>query len=115
MAVTKQLYVGVLYTLAMLGSLASAQTLVPQLDYGTFQGAYNAKYNLSYWQKIPFAAPPVGQNRFRGPQPPDRITNVTIYNSTQTYGECPQRGNLGTEDCLFLVRLSKSIVCRGFL
>lgn len=41
-----------------------AQDLVASLDYGTFQGAYNAQYNISYWQKIPFAAPPVGENRW---------------------------------------------------
>ena len=43
--------------------LGHAQDLLAKLDYGTFQGAYSDQYNISYWQKIPFAAPPVGQNR----------------------------------------------------
>lgn len=42
---------------------AYAQDLIASLDYGTFQGAYSAQYNISYWQKIPFAAPPTGENR----------------------------------------------------
>ena len=67
-----------------------AQELVAKLDYGTFQGTYSSRYNISYWRKIPFAAPPVGENRFRAPQPPLLITNGT-YNSDQSYDFCPQR------------------------
>jgi len=51
--------------------------------------------------KIPFGAPPTGQNRFRGPQPPLTIVNGT-YNSTQPFDFCPQRTVNGTEDCLYL-------------
>lgn len=80
---------------------ACAPTLEAQLDYGTFEGSYSARYNLSYWQKIPFAAPPVGQNRFRGPQPPVPVNNGT-YNSTQPFDMCPQRTVNGSEDCLYL-------------
>ncbi|KAK5132177.1 hypothetical protein LTR08_009300 [Meristemomyces frigidus] len=90
--------------LAFLASLATtlAQgTLTASLDYGTFAGAYSLKYNISYYQKIPFGAPPTGQNRFRAPQPPLPITNGT-YNSTQTFDYCPQRTVNGTEDCLYL-------------
>ncbi|KAI5198489.1 carboxylesterase [Aureobasidium subglaciale] len=80
---------------------AGTPTLIAELDYGTFGGSYSREYNLSYWQKIPFAAPPVGQNRFRGPQPPNPITNGT-YNSTQSFDMCPQRTVNGSEDCLYL-------------
>jgi len=76
-------------------------TLLAELDYATFEGAYSAKYNISYWQKIPFGAPPTGENRFRAPQPPLPITNGT-YNSTQTFDYCPQRTVNGSEDCLYL-------------
>ncbi|KAH8675820.1 carboxylesterase [Xylariales sp. PMI_506] len=78
-----------------------ARHLVAKLDYGTFQGAYSSQYNISYWQKIPFAAPPVGENRFRAPQPPLRITNGT-YDSSQAFDMCPQRTVNGSEDCLYL-------------
>jgi len=87
----------------MLASEVAGQTLVAQLDYGTFAGAFSSRYNISYWQKIPFAAPPIGQNRFRGPQPPIPITNGT-YDSSQFYDLCPQRTVNGSEDCLYLVR-----------
>lgn len=69
---------------------AAAHTLIAELDYGTFQGSYSAAYNISYWRRIPFAAPPVGVNRFRAPQSPIHITNGT-YNSDQSYDFCPQR------------------------
>ena len=74
---------------------------VVDLDYGTFAGAYSSSYNISYWQKIPFAAPPIGDNRFRAPQAPLNITNGT-YDSTQSFNMCPQRTVNGSEDCLYL-------------
>ena len=73
-----------------LATLSSAQELIASLDYGTFQGSYSSKYNITYFQKIPFAAPPIGENRFRAPQPPLPILNET-YNSTQPFNMCPQR------------------------
>jgi carboxylesterase type B len=71
-------------------TLAATQELIASLDYGTFQGAYSQEYNITYFQKIPFAAPPIGENRFRAPQPPLPILNET-YNSTQPFNMCPQR------------------------
>lgn len=47
----------------LLMKLASAYDLIARLDYGTFQGTVSAEYNVSYWQRIPYAAPPVGVNR----------------------------------------------------
>ncbi|KAI1356541.1 carboxylesterase [Xylaria sp. FL0043] len=87
--------------LSLLAGFGDSQVLTATLDYGTFQGAYNPTYNISYWQKIPFAAPPVGQNRFRAPQPPLPITNG-VYDSSQTFDMCPQRTVNGSEDCLYL-------------
>lgn len=87
--------------LGIVGIACPQGTLTARLDYGTFSGAYSAEYNISYWQKIPFASPPTGENRFRAPQPPARITNGT-YNSTRPFDFCPQRTVNGTEDCLYL-------------
>jgi len=67
----------------------TSPNLTAVLDYGTFKGAYSARYNITYWGKIPFAAPPVGNNRFRAPQPPRREEGV--YDSTQGFDMCPQR------------------------
>ena len=76
--------------ISSLAVVVQGQDLIASLDYGTFQGSYNLQYNLSYWRKIPFAAPPIGENRFRAPQPPEPITNGT-YNSNQSFDYCPQR------------------------
>lgn len=87
----------------LLATGVSAQDLVAELDYGTFEGAYSARYNISYWQKIPFAQPPVGDLRFRAPQPPLPVTqNGTTFNSSQPFDMCVQRTVNGSEDCLYL-------------
>lgn len=55
---------------AVLPFLATAyEDPLVTLDYVSLQGKYNEAYNISYFRRIPFAAPPVGENRFRGPQP----------------------------------------------
>ncbi|KAK7710006.1 hypothetical protein SLS57_008504 [Botryosphaeria dothidea] len=84
----------------LLGTLAFDDPLV-ELDYGSFQGRYNAEYNISYFRKIPFGASTAGENRFRAPQPPLPITNGT-YNTNQPFDMCPQRTLNGSEDCLYL-------------
>ena len=80
----------VLYALSFLIPWAQAVQLTASLEYGTFKGSYSPEYNISYWRKIPFAAPPTGENRFRAPQPPIPITSGT-YDSDQTFDMCPQR------------------------
>ncbi|KAH6675283.1 carboxylesterase [Plectosphaerella plurivora] len=87
-----------------LGGVAagSPPDLLARLDYGSFQGAYSEEFNISYWQKIPWAAPPIGENRFRGPQPPVALPLDEPYNSSQTFDMCPQRTVNGSEDCLYL-------------
>jgi len=78
--------------LLLQGAAASVSPhLLAHLEYGSFQGAYSEEFNISYWQKIPWAAPPVGQNRFRGPQPPAQLPVDQPYNSSQTFDMCPQR------------------------
>ncbi|KAF4550056.1 Carboxylesterase-like protein 19 [Elsinoe fawcettii] len=105
--------VNLLASLAALATLSISQAAVIRdvptnssdpiaaLNYGTFRGRFSSQYNITYFRKIPFAAPPVGVNRFRGPQPPLPITNGT-FDSDQTYDMCPQRTVNGSEDCLYL-------------
>ncbi|KAI0189344.1 carboxylesterase [Xylaria flabelliformis] len=87
--------------ISLLVRVGDSQVLTAALDYGTFRGAYNPIYDITYWQRIPFAAPPVDQNRFRAPQPPLPITHG-VYDSSQTFDMCPQRAVNGSEDCLYL-------------
>lgn len=75
------------------------------LDYISLQGKYNEAYNISYFRKIPFAAPPVGENRFRGPQLVETIEGV--YDADLAYDMCPQRATNGSEDCLYLTMYSR--------
>ncbi|KAL5051621.1 hypothetical protein BDW71DRAFT_193896 [Aspergillus fruticulosus] len=76
------------------------------LTYGSFQGKYDSTYNISYFRKIPFAAPPTGENRFRAPQPPLSIDD-SIYDTDQSFDMCPQRTVNGSEDCLYLGLFSR--------
>ena len=76
------------------------------LDYGSFKGQYDSIYNLFYFRKIPFAAPPTGENRFRAPQSPLKITE-DLYDTNQDFDICPQRTVNGIEDCLYLGLLSR--------
>ncbi|KGO73825.1 Carboxylesterase, type B [Penicillium italicum] len=91
-----------------LGVTASTAWENPQvsLDYGSFKGQYDSTYNLSYFRKIPFAAPPIGENRFRAPQPPLKI-NGDPYDTNQDFDMCPQRTVNGSEDCLYLGLFSR--------
>lgn len=57
------------------------------------------------WKGIPYAAPPIGPNRFRAPQP---VAPWTAPRDATAFGSVCAQGNLegkfgsGTEDCLFL-------------
>ncbi|OBT89734.1 hypothetical protein VE02_01367 [Pseudogymnoascus sp. 03VT05] len=82
-------------------SWVQAIQLTASLEYGTFQGSYSPEYNITHFRKIPYAAPPIGENRFRAPQPPIPITDG-IYDSDQAFDMCPQRTVNGSEDCLYL-------------
>ncbi|KAB8242523.1 alpha/beta-hydrolase [Aspergillus flavus] len=87
-------------------SEAAYESPLVSLDYGVFQGRYDSTYNLSYFRKIPFAAPPTGENRFRAPQPPMRILD-DVYDTDQDFDMCPQRTVNGSEDCLYLGLFSR--------
>lgn len=82
------------------------------LDYVSLQGASSAKYNLTYFRRIPFAASTAGKNRFRAPQPPEPVTNGT-YETDRAFDMCPQRTVNGSEDCLYLGVYSRPWTERG--
>jgi hypothetical protein len=69
-------FTSILLLLSFLIHICKGYELVASLDYGTFRGSYSSQYNITYFRKIPFAAPP--------------ITNGT-YNSDQSFDYCPQR------------------------
>jgi carboxylesterase type B len=90
----------VLLTCVAYVTTATTQSLLIKLDYGSFQGKYSSTYNVSSWRKIPFSAPPTGENRFRAPQAPINLTSV--YDTNDSFPRCPQLAVNGSEDCLYL-------------
>ncbi|KAL4925007.1 Alpha/Beta hydrolase protein [Aspergillus undulatus] len=77
------------------------------LPYISLAGNYSPEYNITYFRKIPYAAPPTGENRFRAPQPPHTLNHYGIYNTDQPFDMCPQRTVNGSEDCLYLGLFSR--------
>ncbi|CAK5266629.1 unnamed protein product [Mycena citricolor] len=104
-----------LLSLALVGSaLAQVQSPVIDLGYAQYQGAVNTTTNITSLIGIRYAAPPVGDLRFRAPQPP--LNTSGIQSATVQPNECFQAptGKAATnplkraavvvpsEDCLFL-------------
>jgi para-nitrobenzyl esterase len=93
----------VLVLLAACGdSSSSAPEVDITIDSGTVHGL--AKDGVRRWFGIPYAAPPVGANRWRAPQP---VTPWEGVRDALVPGEiCPQYNPFGAaggaEDCLFL-------------
>src|SRR5262249_21108334 len=53
------------------------------------------------WRGIPYAAPPVGERRWRRPEPPE--PRADVLQATTFRPVCAQaRGHVGSEDCLYL-------------
>ncbi|MEV6235983.1 carboxylesterase family protein [Lentzea sp. NPDC051838] len=76
---------------------------VVQTDKGAVSGTVTSTYRT--FGTIPFAAPPVGENRWRDPQPAQAWRGVR--DATKPSPRCAQSAGLGepaseTEDCLYL-------------
>ncbi len=87
-----------LFILASYGQSPSVQT-----KSGMVQGLTVA--NVSSFKGIPYAAAPVGEYRWRAPQPVTPWTEVR--DATKDCADCPQRAwpgstSIQSEDCLFL-------------
>jgi len=82
---------------------------VASTEYGAVQGAANSASTWA-WKGIPFAAPPVGDLRWRAPRDPDPWEGVR--GAVEAAQPCTQWGVartwhptgeiIGTEDCLYL-------------
>jgi para-nitrobenzyl esterase len=102
-----RLLVAVLSSLILAPLAATAQSDVVTLDAGKIQGATDG--SVSYFKGVPFAAPPVGNLRWRAPQPPAPWHGTR--KSVDYSADCMQlpfpsdAAPLGTkpaEDCLYL-------------
>jgi hypothetical protein len=99
-----------LLTSSVLGrSLSSRQDSAPptvEIQNGTVQGVYQPTYNQDLFLGIPYAEPPLGDLRFRYPQPVQQKWNGTLE-ATSYYPECvgyggDQIGYEVSEDCLVI-------------
>ncbi|KAJ6496019.1 alpha beta-hydrolase [Mycena sanguinolenta] len=97
-------------------SFGTAQTSpIVDLDYAQYQGAVNPANNITHFLGIRYAAAPLGDLRFRAPQPP--VNQTGVQQATTQPNECFQAGNgfsptnlsekratqiIDSEDCLFL-------------
>ena len=96
-----------LLTTFALKSFASSDTPIAKIETGSLQGA--TEYNMNVFKGIPYAAPPVGDLRWRPPQP---AASWSGTRDASKFGDsCPQMyvKNLsagldlpGNEDCLKL-------------
>ncbi|KAJ7470971.1 Alpha/Beta hydrolase protein [Mycena latifolia] len=90
-------------------------TPIVDLGYAQYQGAVNMSTNVTTFLGMRYAAAPIGELRFRAPQPPNNVSGV--QQATTQPDQCFQAGpgtaptnplraraiDVGTaEDCLFL-------------
>src|SRR6478736_2356836 len=95
-------------------SIVSAQTdnnfpVQAKIENGVVEGLYDTKSRMQLYLGVPFAKPPVGNLRWKAPQPLDNWSNVKI---TKTFGpravqpivwgDMNSRSNGISEDCLYL-------------
>lgn len=96
--------------------LATSKTVVIDTKYGRVRGlqrktVYDEELYFAF-EGIPYAKPPLGELRFRAPQPPEPWEGVR---NCTTYGEKPLQRNMvlglveGSEDCLYLNVYSKHL------
>ncbi|KAJ7241623.1 Carboxylesterase family-domain-containing protein [Mycena rebaudengoi] len=106
-----------IYLAAAVLVTVEAQTSGPIIDlgYAQYQGAVNPATNIANFKGIRYAAAPIGDLRFRAPQPPANVAG--IQQATAPPNQCFQSGRgmsatnpfraraaqiISTEDCLFL-------------
>ncbi len=80
-----------------------------KIENGLIEGVYDTKLNLQVYLGVPFARPPVGELRWKAPEPPANWSGVK---QTKEFGPRPMQGIVFgdmssrsdgiSEDCLYL-------------
>jgi para-nitrobenzyl esterase len=97
----KKTYMALMTTLFMAGFGLAQQPVPIQVEGGLVRGTLED--GLTVYRGIPFAAPPVGDLRWRAPQPPakwDGVLQATKFAPGPIQGGNPPSGK--SEDCLYL-------------
>jgi para-nitrobenzyl esterase len=91
---------------APISALAQTGSTLVSVQQGKISGAL--ENGVASWKGIPFAAPPVGQLRWRAPQPPaswNGVRQATAYGSDCMQkpfgGDAAPLGSTPAEDCLY--------------
>ncbi|KAE9408457.1 alpha/beta-hydrolase [Gymnopus androsaceus JB14] len=102
----------------------TASAPIIDLGYAQYQGVYDSVNNVTNYLGVRYAAPPVGDLRWRAPQPPANNNSVGVQQANTQPNPCPQAPmglastnpleaqssltrradppGTGPEDCLFL-------------
>jgi para-nitrobenzyl esterase len=103
-----------LAVLGMFGASLKAQDnngfpVQTKIDNGIIEGLYDTKSGLQKYFGIPFAKPPVGDLRWKAPQPVDNWKGILAAKSFGprpvqgiVFGDMSSRSNGLSEDCLYL-------------
>lgn len=92
-------------------SFVSASTSQDQVtvESGILAGTANGDHSVRMFKGVPFAAPPVGEMRWKAPQPAPKWSGVRAADKfgsaclqTDVYGDIYFRDNSPSEDCLTL-------------
>ncbi|XP_073818499.1 juvenile hormone esterase-like [Musca autumnalis] len=106
---------GLLFLLTLGSSNAANQTIIVDTTLGAIKGLQmETRLGAKFWsfRGIRFAEPPVGDLRFRNPQPV-KAWKPQVFDATQDGPMCPQitetRRSMLSEDCLRLNIYTKSL------
>ena len=94
---TKTIILTALYSTLVAGLGLAQQPAPVKAEQGLLQGV--SEGGLTIYRGIPFAAPPVGDLRWRAPQPAAAWDGVR---NADKFGPSPVQGGRGSEDCLYL-------------
>ena len=78
--------------IAAMGTKAQTNNYFPvqtKIENGVIEGNYDVQSGMQYYFGVPFAKPPVGQLRWKTPQPADNWTGVK---ETKKFGPRPVQG-----------------------
>ncbi|WP_318308057.1 carboxylesterase/lipase family protein [Flagellimonas crocea] len=92
-----------------IGQNKNAFPVQVSVENGTIEGNYNTHTGIQSYLGVPFAKPPVGDLRWKAPQPLDDWTGVKetkVFGprpmQTMVFGDMKSRSDGVSEDCLYL-------------
>ena len=100
----------ILFTAIALGAAGCSRTAAPKLQVDTSEGAVQGtnEAGVISFKGIPFAAPPIGELRWRAPQPPPKRQQLMLADQYGSFCAQPNTSLLwfeltsSSEDCLTL-------------